>query len=183
MGKKNIEQMLLSKKIKLSVIQTIWHFSIVPFLLIVPLITIWNIIKYYSGSYEGVRALPELLTGFILIIPTIIFYFIQKNRLRFREFHIDHNVDDFNKALVKTARELQWQFENLEENFTRAHRKWNWTSSWGEMITIIRDDKKILINSICDPDAIFISVISYGWNAKNIKTFISNLSCFTQQEK
>ena len=40
----------------------------------------------------------------------------------------------------------------------------------GERITIIRDNNKILINSICDPDN-RPSVSSWGQNRKNVNAF------------
>jgi hypothetical protein len=43
------------------------------------------------------------------------------------------------------------------------------------MITIIRLKDGLLINSICDPDK-RSSVVSFGWNRKNIRTFLKNLN-------
>ena len=43
------------------------------------------------------------------------------------------------------------------------------------MVTIIKDKDRLLVNSICDPNNM-CSVVSYGWNRKNIKTFLKNLA-------
>ena len=44
-----------------------------------------------------------------------------------------------------------------------------------KIIARAKNGNELLINSICDPDHMS-SVASYGWNRKNIKTFIKNLS-------
>jgi hypothetical protein len=43
------------------------------------------------------------------------------------------------------------------------------------MVTIIKDKDCLLLNSICNPDSMS-SVASYGWNRKNIRTFLKNLT-------
>jgi hypothetical protein len=42
------------------------------------------------------------------------------------------------------------------------------------MITIIKDKDRLLLNSICDPNK-GSSVASFGWNKRNIDTFLKNL--------
>lgn len=178
MDSDQISRMKSTKRIGLSKSQLFWHYSIVPFLLIVPILTTWNLIEYYVlGTYEGVRTPKELLTSgsYLFLIPAFILYFIQRARLRLKEYRIPNTNESFKGALEKTARELGWEVEDNKNEYVRLHRKWNWSASWGELITIIRDGDRILINSICDPDAFFISVVSYGWNKKNVKTFLGNL--------
>ena len=46
--------------------------------------------------------------------------------------------------------------------------------NWGESITIIKTERGILINSICDPNA-KTALFSFGWNRRNINTFINCL--------
>lgn len=167
--------MLLKKKVKLYKWEKFWHYSVVPFLLIVPMLITWNFIEYYLGIYEGVRSPFEMVNGYLFIIPAILFYYIQKKRLKLKTYEIRTTEEDFKKAFEKTAIELDWSIEQQSKNFIRAHRGWSWSSSWGELITIIREEDKILINSICDPNAVFISVFSYGWNKRNVKTFVENL--------
>ncbi|MGK6353483.1 hypothetical protein [Parapedobacter sp. DT-150] len=167
-----------TEKIKLSFSQLCWHYSIVPFLLIVPLLEAWDLLNYYMlRKYDGVRNPSELVTVSLAFVAlSILFYFIQKRRLRFREFNIPCTNEAFDKALKKTSEELKWKIVAKRKGYVRAYRDWNWSASWGELITIKREGDRILINSICNPEAIFISVISYGWNKKNIRTFIDNLS-------
>jgi hypothetical protein len=108
----------------------------------------------------------------LFVVPAIAFYFIQKRRLKFKEISIQVDSGTFKKAAEDTAQRLNWTIKNKTNDYVVAVRHGGFSTggSWGEMITIIRDNDRILINSICDPDNI-ISVASFGWNKKNIRTF------------
>jgi len=136
----------------------------------------WFAVQYYFlGTYTGVRHPGEMLkvlAPFFLL--AILFYFIQHRRLRFKEFPINADDRAFQQALARTAEQLGWRIANNTKRMVRAHRPWNGSVSWGEMITIRRYKDKILINSICDPYS-WPSVVSWGWNRRNIETFNENL--------
>lgn len=81
----------------------------------------------------------ELISiDWLWIIPAIVFYFIQKSRLRFREVNVDYTDQEFQEAVERTAKEYEWKIKLNNKNVFRAYRPWNWTGSWGEMITIIK---------------------------------------------
>ena len=149
-----------------------WHYSFILFLLFVPLLTTIDVIKYYvTHTYYAQRPIEDLIsTGYIWVISAIAFYFIQKTRLKFKVLNISVDSDTFKTAAEQTAKELEWEIQKKTNDLIVAHRDWYWTGSWGEMITIIRDKDRILINSICDPDN-RPSVASWGMNRINIKTF------------
>ncbi len=184
MTSKEIEQVFETKRLKLSWSETLSHYSIVAFLLFASFLFLPDLYRFYiTKTYAGFRNGSELLSVSIpWFLLAIIFYFIQKKRLQFHEIEIFQTVDDFNEAINRTAAELNWKIEKHNQHFIKAFRPWNWTGSWGEMITIFRNDKKILINSICDPNS-YSSVISYGWNKRNIISFISNMSDIKKGEK
>ncbi|MGK6351601.1 hypothetical protein [Parapedobacter sp. DT-150] len=163
-------------RIKLTKWQLFWHFSVVPFLLILPVATIIDIIRMYlDDTYRPVPAEEELLWIVVIFIGmALISFFIQRVRLRFKVFDIQYNDEQFDNALKMTCENLEWTILTKRKSYVRASRRWDWSSSWGELITIKRKKDKILINSICDPDAI-PSVISYGWNKHNVRTFMGNL--------
>lgn len=174
--KKDIKLMSKTRRIKLNKEELFWHYSVVLFILMVPIFVTLHIIQYYFfDNYDGVRSPSELAIGYWFILLAILIYYIQKSRLKMKCYNIKTTEEMFKRVIEKTAAELNWSIEQQDKNFVRAHRNWDWSSSWGELITIIREEDKILINSICDPNAIFISVISYGHNKKNVKTFIENL--------
>jgi hypothetical protein len=162
---KDTETLVLTKG------QTFWHYSIVPFLLIVPLLTTVSVFKYYvMHTYTGIRPIEELIsTGYIWVLPAIIFFFIQKRRLKFKSINISVDKDVFKEAWKQTANELEWSIEEATNDTVIAKSGFSWRS-WGEQITIIWSKDKILFNSICDPDN-RPSVSSFGMNRVNRRVF------------
>jgi hypothetical protein len=171
-----IDIMKQTKRLKLSRWHTLDHFFIVLFILFIPGLTLFSLFEIYvTETYDGVRTAEELIsTAWPWIIPAIAFYFIQKKRLRFREVKAEYSDQEFQEAIERTAKEYEWQIELNNKNVFRAYRPYNWTGSWGEMITIIKDKDRLFLNSICDPNKIS-SVASFGWNKRNINTFLKNL--------
>lgn len=172
-----IKIMKETEKLKLSFRQIVNHYFIVVFLLLIPLFMMISIFEIYiTKTYDGVRSVDELIRFIIpCIVLAIIFFFIQKNRLKFKKIKIDYTDEDFKEAVNRTVKDLEWKIDKNNKTYLRAFRPWNWTGSWGEMITIIKLNDGLLVNSICDPDK-WTSVASYGWNKKNIRTFLNNLS-------
>jgi hypothetical protein len=166
-----------NKRLKLTTIQTLTHYGIVLFLLFIVSLTGWSLIEIYlTDTYTGVRTADEIIkTSLPFLALAIIFAVIQYRRLNFIEIRVSHSDEQFQEAIDRTIKDLEWRVERNNKTFFRAVRPWNWTGSWGEMVTIIRDKDRVLINSICDPDHMS-SVASYGWNRKNIKTFLKNFS-------
>jgi uncharacterized membrane protein len=163
--------------LKLTRWQLFKHYAVVPFLLVAPIMTTYSIIQIYvTKTYTGVRTANELmLTGYPWLIPAIIFYFIQQRRLKFTVINVAVDKEKFHKAVELTADKLEWTVQHISIDIIVAVRQGGFSSgSWGELITIIKDTDKILINSICNPDKI-ASVASYGWNRKNISTFKANI--------
>lgn len=166
-----------NKRLKLTTIQTLTHYGIVILLLFIVSLTGWSLIEIYlTDTYEGVRTADELIKSSLPFFAiAIIFAIIQYGRLNFKEIQVSYTDEQFQEAIDRTVKDLEWRIERNNKTFFRAVRPWNWTGSWGEMVTIIKDKDRLLINSICDPDHMS-SVASYGWNRKNIRTFIKNLS-------
>jgi hypothetical protein len=128
------------------------------------------LIRLFAKPYTGVRPIEDIIsTGYIWILPAIAFYFIQKRRLKFKTINISVNKSIFNKALEQTAEELEWKIEKVTKDKVIAKSGFSWRS-WGEHITIIWCQDKILFNSTCDFDNI-PSVTSLGMNKVNRKTF------------
>ena len=176
MKKEWIDIMKQTKRLKLSRCQTLDHFFIVIFILFIPGFTLFNLFEIYViDSYNGVKTADELIsTAWPWIILAIAFYFIQKRRLRFKEVTVNYSDQEFREAIERTVKEYEWQIELNNQNIFRAYRPWNWTGSWGEMITIVKDNDQLLLNSICDPNKMS-SIASFGWNKRNIDTFLKNL--------
>jgi len=175
MQNEHIQEVQKGKRLKLRLSDKIFHYLVVPFLLTVPALHVYSLFQIYvSHTYTGISTTSELiLSASPWIVAAILSYSIQRRALKFREVKINHTGDDFKEAIEKTAEQLEWQIEKCTTYFARAYRPGNLTGSWGEMITIIRNDHSILINSICDPSQ--PSVTSWGWNKKNVNTFLTNL--------
>lgn len=164
------------KRLKLSRWQMLDHYFVVLFILFIPLLLFYNLFEIYVlKTYEGVMTVNEIISlAWPWIAPAVAFYFIQKRRLKFREVKVTYSDQDFQEATVRTVSEYKWQIELNNNNVFRAYRPSNWTGSWGEMITIIKDKDRLLLNSICDPNKMS-SIVSFGWNKRNVDTFLKNL--------
>lgn len=165
---KNTETLVLTKG------QLFWHYCIIPFLLIVPLITTIDLLKsYVTHNYRG---LPIEISSwsFLFLLPAIAFYMIQKRRLKFKVIDVTVNADKFMRIAEEIAKKNKWNIVNQKSNLIVAKSGFSWRS-WGELITIIRDTDRILFNSICDPDN-KPSVASWGKNKINLRTFIAAIT-------
>jgi hypothetical protein len=93
-------------------------------------------------------------------------------------FSLDHSPSEekFQELLNKIENKEDWHVIHKTEKAIIIKTTPKWTSgSWGEQITILRDGKRTLVNSICDPDK-RASVFSAGRNSSNIegiKNFIN----------
>ena len=166
-----------NKRLKLTTVQTLTHYGIVIFLLLIVSLTNWSLIEIYvTDTYTGVLTADELIKSSLpFLFAAIIFAFIQNRRLNFKEINLTYTDDQFQEAIQRTIKDLEWRIDKNNKTFFRAIRPWNWSGSWGEMVTIIKEKDRLLINSICDPDHMS-SAVSYGWNRKNIKTFLKNIN-------
>lgn len=155
--------------------QRFWHFSVVLFLLIIPVVTTFGLAKdYFTGSYIYKRYPGELfLFGYAWLLLSATFYFIQRRRLRFRTIYVSIDADTFHVVVKETAKDLEWQILKKTNTVIVAKSGFSWRS-WGELITIIREKDRILFNSICDPDN-RPSVASWGMNRLNRNTFEEHL--------
>lgn len=174
--KQDIDWMKRTKRLKLSKLETLDHYFVVLFLSFIPLITLYDLLKMYLGTYDGVRSATELATAQLpFLILALIAFINQRKRLQFRVVRIKYTDDDFREAAKRTSENLQWRVETDRQDVFRAFRGWNWTSSWGEMITILREENMLLLNSISDPSQ-KPTFSSFGWDKKNINVFLLNLA-------
>jgi hypothetical protein len=177
MKKDWIPIMKKNKRLKLTTVQTLTHYGIVLLLLFIVSLTGWSLIEIYvTNTHTSVRTADELIkTSLTFLLLAVFFAFIQYKRLMFKEINLTFTEEQFQEAVRRTVKDLEWRIDRNNKTFFRAYRPWNWSGSWGEMVTIIKDKDRLLVNSICNPDSMS-SVASYGWNRKNIQTFLKNLT-------
>ena len=173
-----IDAMKRTKRVKLSFWDTLSHYTIALFLLLPIIFTIPDFIEIYIlNTYSGLRSSGELLrVNAPFAIFSVLFYFIQYYRLKFKVVITSLSRNDIHDVILKTADELNWlkEIDNTEMMRFKTYPSF-WSGSWGEQITIIYDSNRILISSICDPQN-RASVVSMGRNRKNEITLMKNLS-------
>ena len=164
--------MIQTKRLTLSKWQMFWHFSVVPFILITPIMSAIAIFQIkVSGTYTGVRTTEEHFNaGWPWLFLAAAFGIIQYRRLNLKRIDVRLTDEGFKQTFKALAKGMNWQIESFTSNILIAKTGFSW-ASWGERITIIRDKDFILINSICDPDN-HPSVTSWGRNRKNIDTIV-----------
>lgn len=158
--------------------QLLTHYGIVLFLLVIVLFTARDLAEIYlTNTYSGVRTARELVTASLpFIAGAIIFAVIQYRKLYFREYRVSVTEEQFREAIERTVKEVGWQIETNNKSLFRANRHGGyWSASWGEMVTILKDKDRLLINSICDPGHVS-SIASFGWNRRNMDAFLGNLT-------
>jgi hypothetical protein len=166
-----------TKRLKLTFVQTLTHYGIVVFLLLIGSLTVWDLIEIYvTNTYTGVRTADELInSSWPFLVLAIFFAIVQYRRLKFKEYKANFTDEEFQEAIERTVTDLEWRVDKNNKIFFRAYRPWKSAVGWGEMVTIIKDKDLFLINSITNPNDLS-SAHSYGWNRKNINTFIKNLT-------
>lgn len=166
-----------TERVKLSFWDSFTHYFIVLFLFLPLIFSLIDLVKFSLNGFSGVRTPQEL---FLVNLPFafigILFYYIQYNRLKFKVLTIDLPNDIIQNLIKNTAQELEWRPE-INTKYFKTYKTYPKliTGSWGEKITIIIDNDRIMINSICDPEK-RASVVSVGRNRKNMKVLIDKLN-------
>lgn len=166
---------LSSRKLELTNGEKFYHYSILLFLAVLPLFSIYFFYKYYFiGDYTGPRKPVNFyVIGSIGIILMIAFYLLQTRRLRFIEIIKKVAYDELDLAIKQCAFELKWEIVKKTKSEIVATRKNSFM--WGERITVLIEPDRILINSICDPNKM-TALVSYGHNKENIECLEKRIS-------
>ena len=172
-----IEIMKKTGRIKLSWWDLLTHYLIVLFLFLPLIFLSFDCAKYIiTGETFGVRTPKEMFfVNIPFMILGVVFFFIQFKRLKFKIIQTSLPYDSIHDAIKTTANDLDW-ISVINTKYYKVFKsfpKW-YTGSWGEQITIIVDNDKVMINSICDPDK-KASVASFGRNRKNMKKLMDEI--------
>jgi len=117
-----IKKMKQTKILLLTKRQTFWHFSIIPLLLISPAFISLEIFKSYVLHTHYGRPIEEMLIPcYSWIIPALLFFFIQKRRLKFKEVHVSVDSVVFWEAIKKVAEELEWEISYKSTGLLLLH--------------------------------------------------------------
>lgn len=176
MTEEQIKICINKNKLQLSFWDKFSHYGIVGFLFFIPSMFIFFHLKDWGYGTTKPFFVGEL---FFLVIPTILgimFYKLQSNRLKFKVIQTNLSRQQLDEIIEKVGNELKWYPEKKDNNniFTAKTHPSFFSGSWGEQITIIFDNNKLLINSICDLDK-RSSVVSMGRNRKNVRRLIEEI--------
>ena len=182
MTKEQIKYSIETGKMKLGNWDKLTHYGIVGFMFIIPTMFIFFHLKaYFQGASKPFQA-GEI---WIMIIPSILgllFYWLQKNRLKFKSIDTKLTRFELDPVIEKVANELEWIVYVKNKKLVIAKTQPSFFSgSWGEQITILFDENRILVNSICDPSK-RSSVVSMGRNNKNMNRLIEEIIKVNHQD-
>ena len=178
MGEDLIEKSKETGELQLDFRDKLTHFSIVifsfAFAVFVPLMVLF----YQLIDPVGIKNYGVLWFSPIFAAVGIIFYYIQKKRLKLTSIKTNISKGDFDKLIEKISDKYRWQILTNTSKVIIAKTPFS-GSSWGEQITIIFGGDSLLVNSICDPDK-RTSVVSYGRNAQNVRLIIKRINRFSK---
>lgn len=175
MTKDQIKYAIETGEMKLSNRDKLNHYRIVGFLFFIPALFIFfHLQDYFQGTQKAFQG--EKI--WFIIIPSILgllFYKLQKNKLKFNILHTNITREEFDPIVEKIANELEWKpyVKNKKIIIAKTHPGFL-SGSWGEQITILFDQNRILVNSICDPSK-QSSVVSMGRNKQNVNRLVEEI--------
>ncbi len=171
--KKSIE----TGELQLDFWQKVTHFEIViwsfSFSIIVPLMTLFMHLKDRYLGFARVLHNEVLWFSPALFVVGLVFYFVQKRRLRLTSIETDLEKAEINRVINTICRKRKWHKLIDKPNIVVASTP-QAGGSWGEQVTIIFDKNTLYLNSICDPKR-RSSVVSMGRNARNIEILVRKI--------
>lgn len=147
----DFEQIIVNGKVKLTFWEKFTHYLIVYTFTGFSVMGVGLMIFSKDSAY-----FERALYIFYFCFPiAVIFYFIQKRRLRFIIIETSLDEIQLTEVINYVAKRQKWQQKSRSKNHYIA--TCDDTSSlfgnhWGERITILYHDNKIYFNSICDPN-------------------------------
>jgi len=178
MTNEQIKYSIETGKLKLGNWDKFTHYNIVVMLFFITAIFIFFLLIDYIEGTHNLFIEGEI---WFMIIPSILgllFYRLQRKRLKFKIINTRLTRKQLYPIIEKVAKELEWipsvpKIINGKVIIAKTHPSL-FSGSWGERITIIFDEDKVLVNSICDPDR-RSSVVSMGRNKMNMNRLIEEI--------
>jgi hypothetical protein len=151
------------------------HFGLVFFLLFILVIFIaLTLFFFFRGDPKPFQP-EELWVVFIPLVLSLLFFRIQKNKLKFEVVETSLKMEQITTIIEQVALELEWKGKFCSKQIYEAKTDPGFFSgSWGEQITILLPDNRVLVNSICDLDK-RSSMVSFGRNRENEQMLITSI--------
>jgi hypothetical protein len=164
MSIEEIDKTIESGYLELSTKKKIEHYSSIFFTVFIGL---------FVGFIFVTKPTIELGLVFVgILVLTAFLYFLQRNRLKMTIIETKLKQKEIFEIIEQTAEVLEWYPAEIQDYIFlgKTHPNPFKSGSWGEQITILIHNNKILANSICDTDK-QTSVVSFGRNKRNIQLF------------
>jgi hypothetical protein len=172
MKKELIKKSLETGELHLTFWQKEGHFGIVFYLLIIPAFFLFFFINDTNSTNFDERKVEIPMIAFISCGISLLTYRHQRKMLKFIPIDTKLNREELKKIIEEVGEQLEWKPHFMDDQvFIAKTFPGFWSGSRGEQITIIFDNGRILINSICDPDNRG-SLFSNGRNRKNINSLV-----------
>lgn len=153
------------KELKLAFGEKATHYGIVFFLLFMLVAYIFKQVRDYLNREMYISPSDVFLFIILPLLLCILYYFIQKQKLKFIIIDTSLTFAEVSDIFVDVATERGWELEQHTSNILIAKTPYG-SGSWGEQVTLLLYKDQLFLNSICDPEK-FSSVVSNGRNKKN----------------
>ena len=175
MTPKQIKQSIETGTLRLSFWQRFTHYSIVIYCAMLPVLFAFLNFHDYINDFERHYVHVKIWFYLVSAALSIFFYFLQRKRLQLTLVETTLNHAEILAVAGSIVKAQHWKLQRKNNTFFMFKTSPPLISgSWGEQITIIFSDNKMLINSICDPDKIS-SVVSYGNNKRNVGKILEEM--------
>ncbi|MGN6401111.1 MAG: hypothetical protein ACTHMD_11695 [Flavisolibacter sp.] len=140
------------------------------------------IFKYSTEKLGTIVIVCTVMTSVFLLVSYFTFK-SQQEKLKLTSFLTDVSKGENYTLTKKTLEALQWIIKEDTYDFIEAYNPHRDMRTWGnEMISIVLLDGHILLNSICNLDAMNQSGFSFGKNKQNIDKFIETFELITYNQ-
>lgn len=116
----------------------------------------------------------SLLFAIVPLVFLVLWLPYKNSELKFFAISTKYNKSRNYKISVKAIKKLNWTIKADSVSFIEANTSSTIGLTWGsDMIFILIDDQKILVNSICDLERIKQqSFFTFGKLRRNVKSFV-----------
>jgi hypothetical protein len=164
---KPLSKFISKKRIFLNSWQTIEHYSFILFPLIVLLYFVFN-----EGKSNDGESLYESKIILFLILLSVVVSYLKWKELAFYQLDERRSDVEFENAVLASANKLEWEIVEFKNDFVEAIASNIWKSNDHQKIVIIREENRVLINSMNEPSLVTLPDFILGLNKKNCKTFL-----------
>ena len=126
------------------------------------------------GEYQSIP-IPILLFIVVPFILGIAAQLLQSRRLRFTSIKTKLTNEELKAIISETGQVEGWTLHATGNNFIVAKARPSLLLfSWGEQVTVLFDNGRVLVNSICDPDKLS-SLTSFGRNKRHVRAIVEKV--------